>query len=51
MVLEKGRIVEYDKPERLLQNEDSLFYQLSKDAGIIHWKTWFIYATKLICTL
>jgi hypothetical protein len=34
--LEKGRVAEYDEPNKLLQNENSLFYMLSKDAGIIH---------------
>jgi ABC-type multidrug transport system fused ATPase/permease subunit len=36
LVLEKGRIAEYDKPDKLLKNENSLFYQLSRDAGIIN---------------
>ncbi|XP_077296379.1 multidrug resistance-associated protein 1-like [Arctopsyche grandis] len=35
MVLDKGKLVEFDSPTSLLQDEDSVFYSLAKDAGII----------------
>ncbi|KAF9102291.1 Multidrug resistance-associated protein 1, partial [Mortierella sp. GBA35] len=33
LVLEHGRVVEYNAPRVLLQQEDSLFYKLAKQAG------------------
>ena len=33
--MEAGRIREFDKPEKLLEDPDSLFYKLAKDAGAI----------------
>jgi len=33
LVLDKGRIVEYDRPHDLLQNESSMFYALCKATG------------------
>ncbi|KAF9089740.1 hypothetical protein BGX23_006468 [Mortierella sp. AD031] len=33
LVLEKGRVEEFDRPEVLLKNRASLFYQLAKQAG------------------
>ncbi|KAF9972815.1 Multidrug resistance-associated protein 1 [Actinomortierella ambigua] len=33
LVLEKGRVCEFEPPKTLLQNEDSLFYKLAKQAG------------------
>lgn len=35
VVLDKGRVVEFDAPAKLLQNESSWFHSLSKQAGII----------------
>ncbi|GFU28737.1 multidrug resistance-associated protein 1, partial [Nephila pilipes] len=35
IVLSKGEIVEMDKPENLLKKEDSIFYSMAKDAGLI----------------
>ncbi|KAF9360307.1 Multidrug resistance-associated protein 1 [Mortierella sp. AD094] len=35
LVLDQGRVVEYDSPKMLLQNEKSLFYRLAKQAGEI----------------
>ncbi|XP_055333700.1 LOW QUALITY PROTEIN: multidrug resistance-associated protein 1-like [Paramacrobiotus metropolitanus] len=33
MVMEAGRIKEFETPEKLLENPNSLFYKLAKDAG------------------
>uniref|UniRef100_A0A8C8R4R5 Canalicular multispecific organic anion transporter 1 n=1 Tax=Pelusios castaneus TaxID=367368 RepID=A0A8C8R4R5_9SAUR len=38
MVLQEGRIVEFDSPERLLQQQ-GLFFTLAKDAGIVSTQT------------
>ncbi|KAG0330517.1 Canalicular multispecific organic anion transporter 2 [Podila humilis] len=35
LVLEKGRVQEYESPEMLLQRADSLFYKLAEQAGEI----------------
>ncbi|KAF9997077.1 Multidrug resistance-associated protein 1 [Entomortierella chlamydospora] len=35
LVLEKGRVSEFDSPSRLLKNKDSLFYKLAEQAGEI----------------
>ncbi|KAJ8311732.1 hypothetical protein KUTeg_011087 [Tegillarca granosa] len=35
MVLDKGKIVELDSPDTLLQNEDGVFYSMAKDANIV----------------
>ncbi|KAF9355136.1 hypothetical protein BGX26_006959 [Mortierella sp. AD094] len=33
LVLEKGRVEEYESPEKLLERKDSLFYKLAEQAG------------------
>ncbi|KAF9184642.1 Multidrug resistance-associated protein 1 [Haplosporangium sp. Z 11] len=33
LLLDQGRVVEYDSPEALLQKKDSLFYRLARQAG------------------
>ncbi|CAK9830188.1 Multidrug resistance-associated protein 1 [Anthophora retusa] len=35
IVLDNGLIIEYDSPETLLRNSSSLFYGITKDAGLI----------------
>lgn len=35
LVLDKGRVAEFDTPERLLQNQESLFYALCKKGGFV----------------
>ncbi|XP_018907576.2 multidrug resistance-associated protein 1 isoform X5 [Bemisia tabaci] len=35
LVLDKGTIVEYDAPTKLLKNRSSVFYSMAKDAGLI----------------
>lgn len=35
MVLDAGKIVEFDAPQVLLQNKESIFHTLAKDAGIL----------------
>ena len=35
MVLSKGQMIEYDSPQNLLQNENSVFYSMAKDAKLI----------------
>ncbi len=36
MVLDAGRIAEFDSPEALLQNEESIFYGMAKEAGVVN---------------
>ncbi|KAF3988772.1 hypothetical protein FT663_03860 [Candidozyma haemuli var. vulneris] len=35
VVLEQGEVAEFDSPENLLKNKDSLFYALSKQGGLV----------------
>ena len=35
MVLDEGKIAEFDTPEVLLKNENSLFYNMAMNAGIV----------------
>lgn len=35
LVLDKGKLVEFDTPANLLQNKNTIFYKLAKDAGIL----------------
>ena len=34
MVLDKGKIIEFDTPDNLLADKKSSFYSLANDAGI-----------------
>lgn len=35
IVLDKGRIIEFDSPTILLQSKTSVFYGMAKDAGLV----------------
>ena len=35
LVLDRGRIVEFQSPAELLKDETSVFYALAKDAGVV----------------
>ena len=35
MVLDAGRIIEYESPTDLLGNKKSTFYSMAKDAGLV----------------
>ena len=35
MVLDKGKIVEFDTPTQLLSNRSGIFYSMAKDANLI----------------
>jgi len=37
VVLDTGRVCEFDSPTRLLSDTNSRFYAMAKDAGIITW--------------
>jgi ATP-binding cassette subfamily C (CFTR/MRP) protein 1 len=34
LVLEKGKIIEFDSPKQLLKDTTSQFYSLAKEAGV-----------------
>lgn len=34
LVLDKGKIVEFDTPHDLIANQESIFYSMHKDAGL-----------------
>jgi ATP-binding cassette subfamily C (CFTR/MRP) protein 1 len=34
MVMDKGKIAEFDSPKNLLENKSSIFYSMVKDAGL-----------------
>ncbi len=36
MVLSAGRVVEFDSPEKLLDNPDSVFAGMAKEAGLVN---------------
>ncbi|KAF8763126.1 Multidrug resistance-associated protein 1 like [Argiope bruennichi] len=35
MVLDQGRVAEFDSPDALLKNKNSIFYGMAKDAGLV----------------
>ena len=36
MVLDAGRVVEFDPPADLLDNKNTVFYSMAKDAGLVN---------------
>ncbi|CAH1784702.1 unnamed protein product [Owenia fusiformis] len=36
MLLDAGKVVEYDSPSQLLSNKDGIFYSMAKDAGLFY---------------
>lgn len=36
IVLDAGKIAEYDTPQVLLSNKDSIFYGMAKNAGLVN---------------
>lgn len=36
LVLEKGRVEEFDTPQNLLGNKKTIFYGMAKDAGLVN---------------
>ena len=35
LVLDKGKVKEFDSPKNLLNNKTSVFYGMAKDAGLV----------------
>lgn len=35
IVMEKGKIMEFDEPKKLIENEKSIFYGMIKDANLV----------------
>lgn len=35
LVLDRGKVAEFDTPEKLLKTKESMFYALAKDAGLV----------------
>ena len=36
LVLDSGKVKEFDTPENLLANHKTLFYQMAKDSGLVN---------------
>lgn len=36
LVLDKGKLAEFDTPKNLLENKKSIFYSMAKDAGLVN---------------
>lgn len=39
LVLDKGQVAEFKSPKALLDNKDSIFYGMCKDAGLVSQQT------------
>ena len=39
MVLDKGKVMEFDSPTNLMDNPDSIFHDMAKQAGILNKKS------------
>ena len=39
MVLDAGKLVEFDTPQNLLANKESIFYGMAKEANLHHQHT------------
>jgi ABC-type multidrug transport system fused ATPase/permease subunit len=35
LVLDKGNVAEFDAPQTLLDNKESIFYSMAKEAGLV----------------
>ena len=35
MVMDQGKLVEFDSPNKLLEREDSIFYGMAKESGLV----------------
>ena len=36
LVLDKGSIAEFDAPEKLIQDKQSIYYSMAKEAGLVN---------------
>ena len=45
LVLDGGKLKEFDTPENLLANSSSFFYQMAKDSGLVNW---FFFISKVL---
>lgn len=36
LVIDKGKVVEFDSPDRLMKNEESEFYRMCKEVGLVN---------------
>lgn len=48
LVLDKGKLAEFDSPNKLLHDKTSIFYGMAKDAGLVNWKQTLQFATQFV---